>query len=1062
MSTTSSHQSSVDEPLQPETKKYLLLKDQQARSKRGVNSTGKIQLISKHEEQRVLKGSLWEQRDSVSPNHSLSSFGSAGSKSTVLSGKSASLALPHANNIRKLELDSIEYDEVRLLTSESNVSGLTEKLCRLLLAIPDCEERYKVLMDQDHISTAELINVNSRVIVSTRRLEPCKGLVRWKGRIANKQGISFGVEIQDPTKFGSGDSDGTFNSVRLFTCAPGNGVFVNISHIKLIPPQPPKRKMKHQKAERNHTKPLPETINGQDGKLEDLSISMEDDLNIVPVVNPQINDRVIWVGEDGYERAIIKWIGTLPDDDKVQEGETLIGVEFDNPVGKGTGFYRKQRLFHSKKGHASLVPLVGLYQDLQEPAVPAYSTPSPPPEFSDAIPDIVPTAEGVLRDLALDIVDTDFKLTSGAINRKESKNSKISQKIGGLLSSPKRLLNGSRPHKGKHNGSNVKCERSVSSSNDSLEQERRGLSPHRTTEQLSPQRKNIAKSPAGLIVPTNKQRGSSIGSISPKSCDGWSQGSDSSPSRTNISPLCHGIIDTAAGVVGPSPIQAAKTSIVKTSPARRKTDTSPEVKAVGQVCVSKVCRATPSTSQVTEGSSVSIDGQPGVVKWIGYELSKPGRYFAGVQMMESNGSCTNGWYGQERLVFSSTNDIMFVNLRKCEVLPNTASSGNRESSQCRTLEPIIEGHQPPPHSLKKNLIGQWRGIQGDQNSCYMDSCLYVMFAFTGVFDSLLLLPKKSNDIPSYTDIQRVLRCHIANPLRCHGLVKKDAIHRLRKLLDQLGIVKGLLADQKDPEEFINLLLIDVFRSSPPLQLSNGQSCHSFHLLSEKDARIAFPTVQELLEHSCAQEQLKFKKIPPFLILHMPRFGRDYRMYDKILPSIDLDITDVLQGATRYCYVCGEQAMWECPECYGAENEWKKSTFCHECSNTVHKHDKRSGHMPINLKLFEETGTESVDKTRPPALLRLFAVLCIDTSHYVAFTSTNAQDSKAPWLFFDSMSDREAEECRPKVTQVEDVPFWLSKGGADRIAKDFDAVPAKIKRLIQDGYICFYCQKELVS
>ena len=196
MSTTSSHQSSVDETPQIESKKYMLLKDQQAKSKRGVNSTSKLQLISKHEEQRVLKGSLWEHRDSVSPNHSLSSFGSAGSKSTVLSGKSASLALPQNNNIRKLELDSIEYDEVKLQTSENNVKALTEQLCRLLLAIPDCEERYKVLMDKEHISTAQLIDVGSRVIVSTRKLEPCKGIVRWKGRIANKQGTSFGVEIQ--------------------------------------------------------------------------------------------------------------------------------------------------------------------------------------------------------------------------------------------------------------------------------------------------------------------------------------------------------------------------------------------------------------------------------------------------------------------------------------------------------------------------------------------------------------------------------------------------------------------------------------------------------------------------------------------------------------------------------------------------------------------------------------------------------------------------------------------------------------------------------------------------
>ena len=52
----------------------------------------------------------------------------------------------------------------------------------------------------------------------------------------------------------------------------------------------------------------------------------------------------------------------------------------DNPVGKGTGFYQKKRLFHAKKGHASLVPLIGLYQEVDEP-LPPYSTPSPPPEF---------------------------------------------------------------------------------------------------------------------------------------------------------------------------------------------------------------------------------------------------------------------------------------------------------------------------------------------------------------------------------------------------------------------------------------------------------------------------------------------------------------------------------------------------------------------------------------------------------------------------------------------------------------------------------------------------------
>ena len=36
------------------------------------------------------------------------------------------------------------------------------------------------------------------------------------------------------------------------------------------------------------------------------------------------------------------------------------------------------------------------------------------------------------------------------------------------------------------------------------------------------------------------------------------------------------------------------------------------------------------------------------------------------------------------------------------------------------------------------------------------------------------------------------------------------------------------------------------------------------------------------------------QIPSVLILQMPRFGKDFKMYDKILPSLELDITDLLE------------------------------------------------------------------------------------------------------------------------------------------------------------------------
>ena len=54
------------------------------------------------------------------------------------------------------------------------------------------------------------------------------------------------------------------------------------------------------------------------------------------------------------------------------------------------------------------------------------------------------------------------------------------------------------------------------------------------------------------------------------------------------------------------------------------TKTDSELSAAS-VSGSRVSRETPQGSDIHEGSTVSIDGQTGTVKWIGYELSKTGR-----------------------------------------------------------------------------------------------------------------------------------------------------------------------------------------------------------------------------------------------------------------------------------------------------------------------------------------------------------------------------------------------------------------------------------------------------
>jgi len=67
-----------------------------------------------------------------------------------------------------------------------------------------------------------------------------------------------------------------------------------------------------------------------------------------------------------------------------------VGVEFDNPVGSGTGRYRSQTLFTARRHHASLVPIMGL---LKESDLDGLSRSQQLPSFvsadSEILPDVV-------------------------------------------------------------------------------------------------------------------------------------------------------------------------------------------------------------------------------------------------------------------------------------------------------------------------------------------------------------------------------------------------------------------------------------------------------------------------------------------------------------------------------------------------------------------------------------------------------------------------------------------------------------------------------------------------
>jgi len=138
--------------------------------------------------------------------------------------------------------------------------------------------------------------------------------------------------------------------------------------------------------------------------------------------------------------------------------------------------------------------------------------------------------------------------------------------------------------------------------------------------------------------------------------------------------------------------------------------------------------------------------------------------------------------------------------------------------------------------------------------------------------------------------------------------------KLRKLLEKLSSISGLTSEEKviiklsrfvkcyltifiitqDPEEFLNSLVAQILRAEPFLKLNSGQEAFHYQLFVEKDEKLTLPSVQQLFEQSFLTSNIKLKEVPSCLIIQMPRFGKSYKMYPRILPSQLLDVTDVIE------------------------------------------------------------------------------------------------------------------------------------------------------------------------
>ncbi|XP_053256122.1 ubiquitin carboxyl-terminal hydrolase CYLD isoform X4 [Podarcis raffonei] len=460
-------------------------------------------------------------------------------------------------------------------------------------------------------------------------------------------------------------------------------------------------------------------------------------------------------------------------------------------------------------------------------------------------------------------------------------------------------------------------------------------------------------------------------------------------------------------------------------------------------------------------------------------------YVVGVDMDNPIGNWDGRYNGQQLCSFASVESTLLLHIN--DVIPEAVSQDRRPPKLAFTsrsgcdkgfnhskpkstafggyLSEVVEENTPPKMEKEglETMIGKKKGIQGHYNSCYLDSTLFCLFAFSSVLDTVLLRPKEKNDVEYYSETQELLRTEIVNPLRIYGYVCATKIMKLRKILEKVEAASGFTSEEKDPEEFLNILFHHILRVEPLLKIRSAgqkvQDCYFYQIFMDKNEKVGVPTIQQLLEWSFINSNLKFAEAPSCLIIQMPRFGKDFKMFNKIFPSLELNITDLLEDTPRQCRICGGLAMYECRECYEDTDisAGKIKQFCKTCNTQVHLHPKRQSHKfnPVSLPK-DLPDWDWRHGCIPCQKMELFAVLCIETSHYVAFVKYGKGDSA--WLFFDSMADRDGGQNGfniPQVTPCPEVGEYLKMSLEELHSLDSRRIQGCARRLLCDAYMCMY-------
>ncbi|XP_052466565.1 ubiquitin carboxyl-terminal hydrolase CYLD-like [Carassius gibelio] len=462
---------------------------------------------------------------------------------------------------------------------------------------------------------------------------------------------------------------------------------------------------------------------------------------------------------------------------------------------------------------------------------------------------------------------------------------------------------------------------------------------------------------------------------------------------------------------------------------------------------------------------ISLNGQTvyGVIRWIGVPEGKK-NCWAGLELDNEVATCSDGTFDTKRYFTCEGSKALYVPLTNCKpdsrflFIPNEIPKPV-EPPSVTLLEDLTEDVPPvAEQDVLSRLVGRMKGIQGHFNSCYLDATLFSLFTSSTAFNRMF---NRSADTEE--GISHILRWDIVNRLRRSGFVPAESVMKFRK---QLGC-KSFATEEKDPEEFITLLLKHVLHIEPLLKIrshgDSAQDAYTHQIIVEKNQVRAVPSVQQLLEMSFVSSNLKFEENPSCLIVQMPRFGKKFKMFPKIIPSTELDITDILNCSPKECFLCGHLAEYECVQCLTDHKlqPGKIKQYCSTCNTQVHIHPSRKEHTPHKLTVPDHLPEDAPIQRHQ---MQLFAVLCIDTSHYVSFVKYGP--NQRSWIFFDSMADRCGDDNNgynvPVIRSCPEVGDFFSQSEEEISKADVSQCSELVRRLLCDSYMCLYQRTELAE